>query len=80
MLHLFLSAVPTGAVERLGQLSGHDLDDEANAETEHLAEELGLSPYAHGQVNHNLLGEEGRLKGQAGDSAGQRCVGGSGMR
>lgn len=59
-LRFVASTFPTGAVERLGQLGGHDLDDEADAETEHLAEQLGLSPDAHGQVHHDLLrGEKG---------------------
>lgn len=37
------------------QLRSHDLDDESDAEPEHLAEQLGLSPDAHGQIDHDLL-------------------------
>lgn len=45
----------TRAVEGLCQLGGHDLDDEADAEAEHLAEQRRLSPDVHGQVHHDLL-------------------------
>lgn len=45
----------TRAVEWLGELSGHDLDDESDTEPEHLAEQAGLSADAHGQVHHDLL-------------------------
>lgn len=52
----------TWAVEWLGQLSGHDLDDETNTESEHLAEQAGLSPDVHSQVHHDLLEEGDGLK------------------
>lgn len=51
----------TWAVERLGQFSGHDLDDETNTEPEHLTEQAGLGPDGHSQVHHNLLEEGNRL-------------------
>lgn len=46
----------------MGQLSGHDLDDETNTEPEHLTEQAGLSPDAHSQVHHDLLEEGDGLK------------------
>lgn len=45
----------TGAVEGLSQFCGHDLNDEADPEPEHLAEQTGLRADAHGQEHHDLL-------------------------
>lgn len=47
--------VLTRAAEWLCQLRGHDLNDQADAETEHLAEEAGLRADVHGQEDHDLL-------------------------
>ncbi|KAG7264863.1 hypothetical protein CRUP_035435 [Coryphaenoides rupestris] len=51
--------VITVAVEGLGQLGGHDLDDETDAQTEHLTEQVRVGPDAHGQEHHDLLQEGG---------------------
>lgn len=53
----------------MGQFGGHDLDDEADTEPEHLTEQVGLSPDAHSQIHHDLLedrGERRRLKRKTG--------------
>jgi len=49
----------------VGELGGHHLDDEADPEPEHLAEEAGLSPDAHRQVDHDLLQEGGGVREEA---------------
>lgn len=48
---------PTGAVQAAGQLRGHHLHDEADAEAEHVSEQGGLRAHVHGQVHHDFLHE-----------------------
>ena len=54
---------PTGAVEAAGQLSSHDLHDEADAQAQHVPEEGWLGADVHGQVHHDLLrGRDGKRR------------------